>query len=105
VPFGQAITRRRGKAIVSLAILLCVMYLGYRLYDSKNDATELHHGTIEETVPAVTVTLPTAVPPTETITLPGNIVGWYEAPIYARVTGYEHIVQEIRCVSPSRIEP
>ena len=88
VPIGQAIARRRGKAIASLAILLCVMYLGYRLYDSKNDAAELHHGTIEETVPAVTVTLPTAVPPTETITLPGNIVGWYEAPIYARVTGY-----------------
>jgi multidrug efflux pump subunit AcrA (membrane-fusion protein) len=36
----------------------------------------------------VTVTLPMAVPPIETITLPGNIVGWYEAPIYARVTGY-----------------
>ncbi len=88
VPFGQAIARRRGKAIASLAILLCVMYLGYRLYDSKNDAAEIHHETLEETAPAVTVTLPMAVPPTETIILPGNIVGWYEAPIYARVTGY-----------------
>jgi RND family efflux transporter MFP subunit len=88
VPFGQAIARRRGKAIASLAILLCVMYLGYRLFDSKNDAAEIHHETLEETAPAVTVTLPMAVPPTETIILPGNIVGWYEAPIYARVTGY-----------------
>ena len=88
VPFGQAIARRPGKAIASLAILLCVLYLGYRLYDGTNDAAEIHHETLEETAPAVTVTLPMAVPPTETIILPGNIVGWYEAPIYARVTGY-----------------
>ncbi|MDC8447362.1 MAG: efflux RND transporter periplasmic adaptor subunit [Nitrospira sp.] len=88
VPLEPMIARRRGRVIASLAILLCVLYLGYHLYDGTNDAAELHHGTIEETVPAVTVTLPTAVPPTETITLPGNIVGWYEAPIYARVTGY-----------------
>ena len=43
---------------------------------------------LEETVPTVTVILPKPVPATETIILPGNIVGWYEAPIYARVTGY-----------------
>ncbi|MDF0649987.1 MAG: efflux RND transporter periplasmic adaptor subunit [Nitrospira sp. LK265] len=82
------IASRPGKVIASLVILLSLLYLGYRLYDSKNDAAELHPETLEETVPAVTVTLPAAVPPTETITLPGNIVGWYEAPIYARVTGY-----------------
>ncbi|NGZ10279.1 MAG: efflux RND transporter periplasmic adaptor subunit [Nitrospira sp. LK70] len=88
VPLEPMIARRRGRVIASLAILLCLLYLGYRLYDDTNEAAEPHHETIEETAPAVTVTLPTAVPPTETITLPGNIVGWYEAPIYARVTGY-----------------
>ncbi|BFU90541.1 MAG: Efflux transporter periplasmic adaptor subunit [Nitrospira sp.] len=84
----KVINHRRGRVIASVGIVLCLLYLGYRLYDGKNDAAELHHGTLEETVPDVTITLPTAVPPTETITLPGNIVGWYEAPIYARVTGY-----------------
>jgi RND family efflux transporter MFP subunit len=63
------------------------MYLGYRLYDSRNDAA-LGGEAREEVVPTVTVVLPKSVLPTETITLPGNIVGWYEAPIYARVTGY-----------------
>ncbi|MGE3979357.1 MAG: efflux RND transporter periplasmic adaptor subunit [Nitrospira sp.] len=82
------IASRRGRVIASLVILLGLLYLGYRLYGGKTEATELHDAAVEETVPAVTVTLPTAVPPTETITLPGNIVGWYEAPIYARVTGY-----------------
>ena len=87
VPLGQVIARRRGRAIASFAVLLCVMYLGYRLHDSGNDAA-LGGGAREEVVPTVTVVLPKSVLPTETITLPGNIVGWYEAPIYARVTGY-----------------
>ena len=65
-----------------------MLYLGYRLYDSRNDAAALHHETPEETVHTVTVIRPKPVPATETMTLPGNIVGWYEAPIYARVTGY-----------------
>ncbi len=34
------------------------------------------------------MTNPQPVAPTETITLPGNIAGWYEAPIYAQVSGY-----------------
>lgn len=88
MPFEQMIVHRHGRIIASLAVLSCLLYLGYRLFDGKNDAAELHPATLEEIVPAVTVTLPTAVPPIETITLPGNIVGWYEAPIYARVTGY-----------------
>ncbi|WHZ26032.1 MAG: hypothetical protein OJF51_000827 [Nitrospira sp.] len=87
MPLRQAIAPRRGRAIASFAVLLCVMYLGYRLYDGRNDAA-LGDGTREEAVPTVTVTLPKPVLPTETITLPGNIVGWYEAPIYTRVTGY-----------------
>ncbi|MBS0183032.1 MAG: efflux RND transporter periplasmic adaptor subunit [Nitrospira sp.] len=82
------IASRRGRVIASLVILLCLLYLGYRLSDSTNDAAALHHETLEDPPPAVTVTRPTAVPSTETITLPGNIAGWYEAPIYARVTGY-----------------
>jgi RND family efflux transporter MFP subunit len=36
----------------------------------------------------VAVVYPKPGASSETITLPGNIVGWYEAPMYARVTGY-----------------
>lgn len=84
----QVTAHRRGRLIASLGLLLCALYLGYRIYDGRNDAAALHRETIEEAVPTVTIVLPKPVPPTETITLPGNIVGWYEAPIYARVTGY-----------------
>jgi RND family efflux transporter MFP subunit len=48
----------------------------------------LREQTLENAVPTVAVVSPKPVPATESITLPGNVVGWYEAPLYARVTGY-----------------
>ncbi len=77
-----------GKRLALLGILLCLLYLGYRIYESRLDAAALRDETLENAIPTVAVVGPTPVPATETITLPGNIVGWYEAPIYARVTGY-----------------
>ena len=78
----------RGKHIPISAILLCALYFGYRTYAGNLDATLVHEQTLEAAVPTVAVVHPKPGLPTETITLPGNIVGWYEAPIYARVTGY-----------------
>lgn len=73
---------------VLAAIVLLLLYLSYRVYESNVDATTLRKHTLEETVPTVAVTYPKPVPPTETITLPGNIQAWFEAPIYAQVSGY-----------------
>jgi len=78
----------RGKGIAVAAILLIVLYVGFRIYESRLDAAALRKETLERAVPTAAVVYPKPVPATETITLPGNIVGWYEAPIYARVTGY-----------------
>ncbi|HJR76952.1 MAG TPA: efflux RND transporter periplasmic adaptor subunit [Nitrospiraceae bacterium] len=77
-----------GRAIVFLGIVLFVFYVGYRIYESRSDAALLREKTVEDAVPTVAVVNPKPGPSTETITLPGNIVGWYEAPMYARVTGY-----------------
>ena len=80
--------RLKGKRMALSAILLCVLYLAFRILESGDDATALLHNTLEAAVPTVAVINPTPGASTETITLPGTIVGWYEAPIYARVTGY-----------------
>lgn len=80
--------RLRGKGPALLTILTVLLYLGYRVHETRSDAASLRERTLEDAVPTVAVVSPKPVPPTETITLPGNIVGWYEAPIYARVTGY-----------------
>ncbi|MCS6305855.1 MAG: efflux RND transporter periplasmic adaptor subunit [Nitrospira sp.] len=77
----------RRKHVALLAILL-LLYLGYRVYESRSDAATLRDATLKGAVPTVAVVSPTPVSATESITLPGTIEGWYEAPIYARVTGY-----------------
>lgn len=77
-----------GKYIAIAAVLFSGLYLGHRIFESRSDAKLLGEKTIADAVPTVAVVSPKPVPPTESIVLPGNIVGWYEAPIYARVTGY-----------------
>ncbi len=78
----------RGRLLAIFVIVLGVLYFGFRLYESSLDATQLRKQTLEDAIPTVAIVNPKPAPPSETITLPGNIVGWYEAPIYARVTGY-----------------
>ena len=77
-----------GKGIAISAILLGFCYVGYRMYESKLDAASLSQQTIEDAVPTVAVINPKPSPPNDTITLPGNIQGWFQAPIYAQVSGY-----------------
>jgi RND family efflux transporter MFP subunit len=77
-----------GRIIGLLAVALFVLYMGYRVYESRSDAAQLRARTLEEAIPTVGVVHPKPIPATESITLPGNVVGWYEAPMYARVTGY-----------------
>ncbi|HEU4686466.1 MAG TPA: efflux RND transporter periplasmic adaptor subunit [Nitrospira sp.] len=80
--------RLRGKGVILGAVILLILYLGYRIYESRSDAASLREETERDAITTVAVVAPNPVPATESITLPGNIVGWYEAPIYARVTGY-----------------
>ncbi len=78
----------RRKSLAIVPILLCLSYFGYRFYDGNLEAKTLRNETLKDAVPTVAVVTPKPVPGTESVTLPGNIVGWYEAPTYARVTGY-----------------
>jgi len=78
----------RGRYVAIAAILLCLCYFGYRIYESKFDAASLRQQTLEGAIQTVAVTYAQPALPTETITLPGNIQGWFEAPIYAQVSGY-----------------
>jgi len=77
-----------GRGIVITAILLCILYLGFRIYENRLHAAALREETLEDAVPTVAVVNPKPVSPTETITLPGNVQAWFQAPIYAQVSGY-----------------
>ena len=78
----------RGKGIAILAIVLCVVYFGYRYYVGGIDAAVLKEEAVDRSIQRVSIINPKLLPPNETITLPGNIQAWYEAQIYAQVTGY-----------------
>ena len=77
-----------GRGALLWVVVLIGLYVGYRVYENKSDAAQLRVRTLEEAVPTVAAVHPKPLAPTETIILPGNVVGWYEAPMYARVTGY-----------------
>ncbi|GJL69938.1 MAG: RND transporter MFP subunit [Nitrospirales bacterium] len=78
----------RGKGFVIFAILFGLLYMGYRIYGHNSGAAALSEETLADAVPIVAIINPKPLPPTQTITLPGNIQGWFEAPIYAQVSGY-----------------
>ena len=78
----------RGKGLVILTIVVCAVYFSYRYYEGEIAAAALRENTLDHSIQRVSVISPTLLPPEETITLPGNIQAWYEAQIYAQVSGY-----------------
>ncbi|MBS0183035.1 MAG: efflux RND transporter periplasmic adaptor subunit [Nitrospira sp.] len=74
--------------VAVLAILLCLLYLVHRIHDSRNYDAGLREATLEGAIATVAIVSPKSMSAIESITLPSTLEGWYEAPIYARVTGY-----------------
>lgn len=80
--------RLRGTRVAVFAVFLAILYFGYRIYAGNLDAAQLRERTLEDAVPTVAVLYPKPTDPSETITLPGTLQAWFEAPIYAQVSGY-----------------
>ena len=79
---------RRRHILTFSAILLLVLYLGFRFYETQLDASLLKRETLERAVPTVAIINPKPMDPEDTVVLPGNIQAWFQAPIYAQVSGY-----------------
>lgn len=77
-----------GKIFLVLVIVGFLAILFYRINEGQHEAVALQKSAVETAITPVALTRAKVVDPSESITLPGNIVGWYEAPIYARVEGY-----------------
>lgn len=77
-----------GKAILFLVLIGAVGFLVYRFSSLQQEAAALHTEALESSVTPVALTHLKRSDPTDTITLPGTVEGWFEAPIYARVEGY-----------------
>lgn len=79
--------RRRGWWITIAALVVAVLIV-QGLWSRHQTLAALSVTAAEESVPPVQIVYPQPAPPTHEIDLPGNVQAWYEAPIYAQVSGY-----------------
>lgn len=80
--------KSKQKSMMILVIVLGVIYMGYRIIESERDMASLTEKAIENDTPTVAIVYAKPLPATETIKLPGTIQAWFQAPIYAQVSGY-----------------
>jgi RND family efflux transporter MFP subunit len=73
-------------AIAGIAVALVIA--GYGIWTRGVALNDLQQQTDDSAIPRVQVTMPKPGPAERTVTLPGNVVAWNEAPIYAQVSGY-----------------
>ena len=77
-----------GKALLILAVILGAVFLIYRFNEVQQEANALHKEAVQSAITPVALTQIQRSASSDSITLPGTIEGWFEAPIYARVEGY-----------------
>lgn len=82
---NNSFSARNGVLMIGAAL---AAYLGYQAFQRSWDARRLAQETVEGAIPNVSVTFAKPGPTKETVILPGNIDAWYQAPIYAQVSGY-----------------
>lgn len=76
------------KIILVLAVIASLAVLFYRIYEGQHEAVALQKDAVESAITPVALTAAKQSEATDSITLPGTIEGWFQAPIYARVEGY-----------------
>ncbi|HWY25728.1 MAG TPA: efflux RND transporter periplasmic adaptor subunit [Nevskia sp.] len=76
----------RRYAIVILVVVLVLAAWG--IMSRIHARADLRKQAADAAIPTVTVIQPSHGPATEELTLPGSVQAWYEAPIYARTSGY-----------------
>jgi membrane fusion protein, multidrug efflux system len=83
-------TKRRGRgwAIAVVGVAVALVVAGYGIWTRGAALTNLGQLADDSAIPRVQLTAPKPGPAERTITLPGNVVAWNEAPIYAQVSGY-----------------
>ncbi len=82
-------TRRRllalGAAIAAVAIA------AFGIVERQHNVSALAITSEQAAIPDVTLVAPKGGPRTRTLTLPGDVNAWYQAPIFAQVSGYVHM--------------
>lgn len=78
----------RGKLILLVVIMLAIALAAWGIVQRGTHYHALRGTTEEAAIPPVTLITPQPGPKTRQVDLPANLAAWYEAPIYAQVSGY-----------------
>jgi len=78
--------RNRRYLLIAIGVALLLAVWGILTRLSARNALE--HQAQQAAIPTVAVTRPTAGPASDHLVLPGNVQAFFEAPIYARTSGY-----------------
>ena len=73
-------------AVIALLVAIGIAVAG--IMARRHQESEVTKWTVEQAVPTVATIKPKLGVSGQKVTLPGDIEAWYEAPIYARVSGY-----------------
>jgi RND family efflux transporter MFP subunit len=71
-----------------IAVVAAIAIAAYGIFERRSHEAEVTQWTQEQAIPTVAVITPQAGAATQRLVLPGTVQAWYEAPIYARVSGY-----------------
>ena len=85
---AKATSTHRSSLIGFIAIVAAGGLAAYGIWSRDDTVAALQTTAADASLPRVQVVSPKSGPPQRTLTLPGNIAAWYQAPIYAQVSGY-----------------
>jgi len=83
-----AAPEHRGRISVLIGVLVAGGLAAFGIWSRIDTVASLKQEADDSAIPRIQVVSPKPAPAHRTLTLPGNIAAWYEAPIYAQVTGY-----------------
>ena len=81
-------SRARVRMALLAAAAVCVALFAWTIVSRGTQRNQLAAQTSDLAVPTVTTVKPTAAPLAEELVLPGTVQAFYEAPIFARTSGY-----------------
>jgi RND family efflux transporter MFP subunit len=87
-PPPAPVSRGKLRSIGIIAAVIALLIAAGGIVDREVNAHEVAQWTAQQAIPSVSVVIPQHGVTGTQLVLPGNIAAWYQAPIYARVSGY-----------------
>jgi RND family efflux transporter MFP subunit len=79
---------RNLRRIGLIAVLAAIAIAAFGILERRSHEAEVTQWTREQAIPTVAVITPMTGATSQRLVLPGTVQAWYQAPIYARVSGY-----------------